>query len=112
EMPQWMLRITEYADRLIDDLDGLDWPEPIKEAQRQWIGRSRGAEIDFKLSTGDSVKVFTTRPDTLFGATYIVLAPEHPILQNEEVRGQTSNLSEVDAYITVAKQRDEQDRLD
>ncbi len=112
EMPQWMLRITKYADRLTDDLDTLDWPEHIKEAQRQWIGRSKGAEIDFTLSTGDQVTVFTTRPDTLFGATYLVLAPEHPLLLNDEVRGKTSNMSDVDAYVTKAKQKDEQDRLD
>ncbi len=112
EMPQWMLKITEYADRLTDDLNALDWPEHIKEAQRQWIGRSRGAKIDFKLSTGDTVTVFTTRPDTLFGATYVVLAPEHPLLQNDKVRGETSNLTEVNNYITTAKQKDEQDRLD
>ncbi len=112
EMPQWMLRITKYADRLTDDLAALDWPEHIKEAQRQWIGRSKGAEIDFTLSTGDKVTVFTTRPDTLFGATYLVLAPEHPLLSEAEVRGKTSNLSEVDAYVAKAKQKDEQDRLD
>ena len=69
EMPQWKLRITDYADALIDDLDALNWPEHIKEAQRQWIGRSKGAEIDFKLSIGESLTVFTTRPDTLYGAT-------------------------------------------
>jgi leucyl-tRNA synthetase len=63
-MPQWMLKITKYADRLTDDLDTLDWPEHIKEAQRQWIGRSKGAEIDFSLSTGEKLTVFTTRPDT------------------------------------------------
>ncbi len=112
EMPQWMLRITQYADRLTDDLAALDWPEHIKEAQRQWIGRSKGAEIDFTLSTGDTVTVFTTRPDTLFGATYLVLAPEHPLLQSAHVRGETSNWVEVDSYVAKAKQKDEQDRLD
>lgn len=112
EMPQWMLKITDYADRLTDDLDALDWPEHIKEAQRQWIGRSRGAKIDFKLSTGDTVTVFTTRPDTLFGATYLVLAPEHPLIQSTEVQSLASNLSEIDAYVTAARQKDEQDRLD
>ncbi len=112
EMPQWMLKITKYADRLIDDLETVNWPEHIKEAQRQWIGRSRGAEIDFTLTTGETVTVFTTRPDTLYGVTYLVLAPEHPLLQSAVVRGKTSNLSEVDAYIVKAKQKDEQDRLD
>jgi leucyl-tRNA synthetase len=110
EMPQWMLRITKYADRLTDDLDTLDWPEHIKEAQRQWIGRSRGAEIDFALSTGDTVTVFTTRPDTLFGVTYLVLAPEHPLVtKNETV---ITNYADVAAYVATAKQKDEQDRLD
>ncbi len=125
EMPQWMMRITKYADRLIDDLETLDWPEQIKEAQRQWIGRSQGAKITFKLKSSNDlstsprtsdvlgvVEVFTTRPDTLFGATYIVLAPEHPLLQSAQVRGKTSNLADVDNYIALAKQKDEQDRLD
>ncbi|MFN3188614.1 MAG: class I tRNA ligase family protein [Candidatus Paceibacteria bacterium] len=110
EMPQWMIRITNYADRLVDDLDELDWPEHIKEAQRQWIGRSKGAEIDFTLSTGDKVTVFTTRPDTLYGATYLVLAPEHPFIENgiEKIE----NEKEVSDYVMKAKQKDEQDRLD
>jgi len=110
EMPQWMLKITDYADRLVDDLDTLDWPEHIKEAQRQWIGRSKGAEIDFKLSTDDIVTVFTTRPDTLYGATYLVLAPEHPLVKQNEA--QIKNYSEVAAYATKAAQTAEQDRLD
>ncbi|MES2966973.1 MAG: leucine--tRNA ligase [Patescibacteria group bacterium] len=112
EMPQWMMKITDYADRLIDDLDTVAWPEHIKEAQRQWIGRSKGAKINFTLSTGDVVTVFTTRPDTLFGATYLVLAPEHPLLSKSEVRGETSNLADVDVYVKSATQKDEQDRLD
>jgi leucyl-tRNA synthetase len=110
EMPQWMLGITKYADRLIDDLDTIDWPEHIKEAQRQWIGRSEGAEIDFKLSTGETVTVFTTRPDTLYGATYMVLAPEHPLVEkNKEV---ISNWDDVSAYVQATKQKNEQDRQD
>src|SRR5881275_3716841 len=82
-MRQWMLRITAFADRLIDELDGLDWPESIKLLQRNWIGRSEGAEVNFKLVREDdelseeTIRVFTTRPDTLYGATYMVLAPEH-----------------------------------
>ncbi len=79
---QWVLRITDYAEDLLDGLDGLDWPESTKEMQRNWIGRSEGAEIDFQIE-GDSrgsIRVFTTRPDTLFGATYMVLAPEHPLV--------------------------------
>ncbi|MFW5886995.1 MAG: class I tRNA ligase family protein, partial [Bacteroidota bacterium] len=75
-MKQWMLRITEYADKLLDGLDELDWPENIKEMQRNWIGRSEGASVDFQLeASGEKITVFTTRPDTLFGATYMVLAP-------------------------------------
>lgn len=110
EMPQWMLRITKYADRLVDDLDALDWPEHIKEAQRQWIGRSNGATLDFKLSTDENVTVFTTRPDTLYGATYLVLAPEHPLVAQNEAN--ISNYAEVADYVALAKQKDEQDRLD
>jgi leucyl-tRNA synthetase len=78
-LKQWMLRITAYAQRLIDELDGLDWPEGIKLLQKNWIGRSEGAEVDFMVG-GQKVTVFTTRPDTLWGATYMVLAPEHPLV--------------------------------
>ncbi|NNM29659.1 MAG: class I tRNA ligase family protein, partial [Akkermansiaceae bacterium] len=78
---QWMLRITKYAQRLIDELDPLDWPEGIKMLQRNWIGRSEGARVRFGLAgSGEEIEVFTTRPDTLFGATYMVLAPEHPLV--------------------------------
>jgi leucyl-tRNA synthetase len=81
-MRQWMLRITAFAERLIEELEGLDWPESIKTLQRNWIGRSEGAEIEFEIeTTGDRLRVFTTRPDTLFGATYMVLAPEHPLVE-------------------------------
>jgi leucyl-tRNA synthetase len=82
-MKQWMLCITAYADRLLEDLDELDWPEPVKKMQRDWIGRSEGARIVFPLADrpGQSIDVFTTRPDTLFGATYMVLAPEHPLVE-------------------------------
>ena len=105
DMAQWMLRITEYADRLIDDLDTLQWPEHIKEAQRQWIGRSKGAKLSFTLSSGDSFDVFTTRPDTLYGATYVVLAPEHDlVLKNKD---SIRNWAEVEAYIKTASQKDE-----
>jgi len=80
-MRQWMLRITAYADRLLDDLDLVDWPEAIKIMQRNWIGRSEGADVDFQLADSEEViRVYTTRPDTLFGATYMVLAPEHPLV--------------------------------
>nr|WP_280354792.1 leucine--tRNA ligase [Nocardia otitidiscaviarum] len=81
---QWMMRITAYSDRLVDDLDELDWPENVKAMQRNWIGRSRGAQVKFEASTAsgdvDTIEVFTTRPDTLFGATYVVLAPEHELV--------------------------------
>jgi len=77
---QWMMRITAYSDRLLDDLDGLDWPDKVKAMQRNWIGRSTGAEVQFATEAGD-IEVFTTRPDTLFGATYMVLAPEHPLVE-------------------------------
>ncbi|MBP9842863.1 MAG: leucine--tRNA ligase [Candidatus Pacebacteria bacterium] len=109
-MPQWMIRITDFADDLIDDLDALAWPEHIKEAQRQWIGRSKGAEIDFKLSTGDQVTVFTTRPDTLFGATYLVLAPEHVLV--EQNKATIANWDEVTSYVQTAKQKSEIERGD
>jgi leucyl-tRNA synthetase len=80
-MKQWMLKITQYADRLIEDLDGLDWPTNVKEMQKNWIGRSEGAEVVFKVDGhADNLEVFTTRPDTLFGATYMVLAPEHELV--------------------------------
>ena len=81
-MRQWMLRITAYADRLLDGLDSLDWPDSIKAQQRNWIGRSTGAEVDFHVlgHAEAPLRVFTTRPDTLFGATYMVLAPEHPLV--------------------------------
>jgi leucyl-tRNA synthetase len=80
-LKQWMMRITAYGDRLVDDLDVLDWPEPVKLMQRNWIGRSRGAHVDFPMDGDDVISVFTTRPDTLFGATYMVLAPEHALVE-------------------------------
>ena len=77
---QWMLRISAYAQRLIDDLDRVDWPESIKIMQRNWIGRSEGARLDFRVDSGGVLTVFTTRPDTLFLATFMVVAPEHPMV--------------------------------
>ena len=82
KLRQWNMRITAYADRLLDDLDALDWPEAIKLQQRNWIGRSEGARVDFPVGDGERITVFTTRPDTLFGATYMVLAPEHPLVDS------------------------------
>jgi leucyl-tRNA synthetase len=80
-LKQWMMRITAYGDRLVEDLDLLDWPEPVKLMQRNWIGRSRGANVEFPVDGDDVISVFTTRPDTLFGATYMVLAPEHTLVE-------------------------------
>jgi leucyl-tRNA synthetase len=107
---QWMLRITAYADRLIDDLDLLDWPEPIKKMQRDWIGRSEGARVRFALPDhpGREIEVFTTRPDTLFGATYMVLAPEHPLIG--EITTPTRR-GAVRAYVDAAARRSERARL-
>lgn len=105
QMQQWMLRISKYADRLIDDLDTLNWPNHIKEAQRQWIGRTEGALLNFSLSTGDGVTVFTTRPDTLYGATYLVLAPDHEFVQRS--KNTIQNWNEVEAYAYAASQKDE-----
>jgi len=109
-MPQWMIRITDFADELLEGLETVDWPEHIKEAQRQWIGRSKGAEIDFNLSVGEKVTVFTTRPDTLFGATYIVLAPEHPYV--EKYKDQITNWTDVAAYVQTTKQKSDIERGD
>ena len=97
EKSQWMLKITEYAQRLIDDLDDVDYLEKIKTQQRNWIGRSEGAEVKFKIAgTDETLTVYTTRPDTLFGATYMVVAPEHKIL--EEYANKIENLEEVKEY--------------
>ena len=97
EKSEWMLKITDYAQRLIDDLDDVDFLDKIKTQQKNWIGRSEGAEVDFKISGMDkTLKVYTTRPDTLFGATYMVISPEHPILK--ELHDKIENLDEVEEY--------------
>ncbi|MBE7464799.1 MAG: leucine--tRNA ligase [Planctomycetes bacterium] len=103
-MKQWMLKITEYAERLLADLETLDWPESIKIQQRNWIGKSEGAEVDFEVadSKEGSIRVFTTRPDTLYGATYMVLAPEHPLVAKLTTPGQKAA---VDAYVRAAAQK-------
>ena len=108
-MKQWMLKITEYADRLLDDLDDLDWPENIKEMQRNWIGKSVGAEVDFKTESGEAITVFTTRPDTLFGATYMVLAPEHELVAKITT---DDKKAEVDAYIEKAALKSDLERTE
>jgi leucyl-tRNA synthetase len=106
-MKQWMLRITAYADRLLADLDGLDWPERIKEMQREWVGRSEGAEVRFRVGRTGEFTVFTTRPDTLFGATFCVLAPEHPLVH----RITTPDRREaVDLYVVRASKRSDRER--
>jgi leucyl-tRNA synthetase len=105
---QWMLRITKYAQRLIDELDPLDWPEGIKLLQKNWIGRSEGAEVDFQLD-GHTVTVFTTRPDTLFGATYMVLAPEHPYVAEITTAEQKDA---VEAYIKACAAKSDMERGD
>jgi len=109
-LKQWMLKITAYADRLLDDLEGLDWPENIKDMQRNWIGRSEGAEVVFQFADSEeSLKVFTTRPDTLFGATYMVLAPEHPLV-DKLVSSQ--KLQEVNDYRQEAARKSDLERTD
>ena len=109
-MNQWMLRITVYAERLLDDLDLLEWPEGLKEMQRHWIGKSEGAEITFEIKDSDAnFTVFTTRPDTLFGATYCVLAPEHPLVTKIT---QPERVSDVNQYVQEATNKTDLQRTD
>lgn len=108
---QWMLRITSYADRLIQDLDTVDYLDKIKTQQINWIGKSIGAEIDFKIVDSDiKIKVFTTRADTLYGCTYVVLAPEHPLV--EELKLQITNIRDVEKYISDAKKKSDMERTE
>lgn len=106
-MRQWMLRITDFADRLLSGLDTIDWPEATKKRQKEWIGKSEGAFIDFATTAGESLRVFTTRPDTLFGATYMVVAPEHPIVPKLAT---ADKRVEVEAYQKRTSSRSEVDR--
>jgi leucyl-tRNA synthetase len=109
ELEQWFFRITEYADRLLEDLQDLDWPERVKVMQENWIGRSEGAEIDFMLEkVGQPLRVFTTRPDTLFGATYMVLAPEHPLVPELATGGPYEE--DVRRFIANMKNQSEEER--
>ncbi|HEX8311965.1 MAG TPA: class I tRNA ligase family protein [Chthoniobacteraceae bacterium] len=109
-MRQWMLRITQYTERLIKELDGLDWPESIKLLQRNWIGRSEGAEVDFTIAgSGQKIPVFTTRPDTLYGATYMVLAPEHPLVAEITTPEQRTA---VDDYLLKTGRKSDLERTD
>jgi len=117
EMRQWYLKITAYAEKLLEGLEKLDWPQKIKIQQRNWIGKSEGAEIKFRIKNLESrIKVFTTRPDTLFGATYMVLAPEHEFIskiknQKSKLQIKIQNWPEVEKYIEKAKNKSEEERI-
>ncbi len=110
KLRQWLIKITKYADRLLEGLDKLDWEDSIKDMQRHWIGRSEGAEIKFRVQSEEAkeITVFTTRPDTLFGVTYVVLAPEHPLI--DDLRSEIKNWGEVEAYIDGVKSKSDLDR--
>ncbi|MGV0832811.1 leucine--tRNA ligase [Empedobacter brevis] len=110
KMTQWMMRITAYADRLISGLDNIDWPDPIKESQRNWIGKSTGASVEFQISNFDeaTIEVFTTRPDTIFGVSYVTLAPEHPLVSQITT---AEFKDKVEAYVDYTSKRSERDRL-
>ena len=107
---QWMLAITKYAQRLIDDLDDVDYIERVKIQQKNWIGRSTGAEVDFKTTEGDTLTVYTTRPDTLFGATYMVISPEHPMI--EQWGDKLTNIADVRAYREEAARKSDFERTE
>ncbi len=106
-MRQWVMRITDYADRLLEDLDDLEWPESIKLSQKNWIGKSEGAQIKFEVDKKNFVEVFTTRPDTIYGATYLVLAPEHPLIP---IITKTTNKKEIDQYIYETSMKSDLER--
>ena len=110
EKSQWMLKITEYAQKLIDDLDSVDYFEKIKTAQKNWIGRSTGAEVDFTTTAGDMLTIYTTRPDTLFGATYMVISPEHPII--EKWADKLQNMDAIREYQAAAARKSDFDRTE
>ena len=107
---QWMLKITEYAQRLIDDLDEVDYIDRVKISQKNWIGRSTGAEVDFMTTAGDKLTVYTTRPDTLFGATYMVISPEHPLI--EKWADRLENMSDIKAYQEEAAKKSDFERTE
>jgi len=107
---QWMLKITEYAQRLVDDLDDLDFIDRVKVQQKNWIGRSTGAEVDFGTTLGDTLTVYTTRPDTLFGATYMVISPEHPLI--EKWADKLKNIDEIRAYQAEAAHKSDFERTE
>ena len=107
---QWMLKITEYADRLINDLDLVNYPDRVKAQQKNWIGRSKGAEVDFTTTTGDTLTIYTTRADTLYGATYMVISPEHPMI--EKWAGKISNMDEIKKYQEAAARKSDFERTE
>ncbi|HIS84831.1 MAG TPA: leucine--tRNA ligase [Candidatus Faecivicinus avistercoris] len=107
---QWMLKITDYAQKLLDGLEQVDFIDRVKTQQRNWIGRSEGAEVDFTLSTGDKLRVYTTRPDTLFGATYMVMSPEHPLI--DQHREQIANYDAIVAYREAAARKSDFERTE
>ena len=107
---QWMLKITEYAQRLIDDLDDVDYIERVKVSQKNWIGRSTGAEVEFDTTAGDVLIVYTTRPDTLYGATYMVISPEHPMI--EKWAGRIGNMAAVREYQAVSARKSDFERTE
>ena len=109
---QWMLKITAYAQRLIDDLALVDYPERVKAQQINWIGRSEGAQLSFETTAGDPVLIYTTRPDTLFGATYMVVSPEHPLLAQWMEKGLLQNAAEIAAYQKLANQKSDFERTE
>ena len=109
-MTQWFLKITDYAEELLKDLDGLDWPEKTKLMQKNWIGKSTGCEINFDCETGDVITVFTTRPDTVFGVDYVVLAPEHPLVKKFKA-AHPDRAAEIDKYVQYASEANDIDRL-
>ncbi|MBP3433728.1 MAG: leucine--tRNA ligase, partial [Clostridia bacterium] len=110
DMTQWFFKITDYAEELLADLDGLDWPEKTKLMQKNWIGRSTGCEIRFECETGDDITVFTTRPDTVFGVNYIVLAPEHPLVEKLKA-AHPERAQAIDEYVQYAAEANDIDRL-
>ncbi len=109
---QWMLKITDYAQKLLDDLDSVDYFEKIKTAQVHWIGRSTGAEVNFSTTVGDTLTVYTTRPDTLFGATYMVISPEHPLVEKWANENKLTNLDAIRAYQAEAARKSDFDRTE
>ena len=109
-MTQWFLKITDYAEELLDGLDTIDWPEKTKLMQKNWIGKSTGCEIYFECETGDTITVFTTRPDTVFGVNYVVLAPEHPLVEKLKA-AHPENAEAIDAYVRYAAEANDIDRL-